>query len=208
MSNLIFAIDFEGSHKNPRVGCPIQIGLALMAGESVLESWESLIQPPRHYKTGRPTREADAYALQVSGLTLDELDSAPASRQVCHLLSKVIEDWENKHRFEADDIPNVAFNIGYDFDSYCDLLFQGGEYDRHLAEYVGYKPILGSQWICASQMARRTIDAYSIRSYSLDDVASYFGMERSTDKHGALEDAILAGQAYNRLVIRKGATVG
>lgn len=205
MVNPTLAIDFEGSHKNPRVGCPIQIGIALMDGEQVLESWESLIQVPKHFRSGKPTREVDAYALKVSGLTLDDLENAPTCREVCaHLVSR-IKAWQSKHSFSVDDVPNVAFNIGYDFEAYCDLLFQGGEYDRQLAEYVGFRAILGHKWECAAQMARRKLNLYS---YSLDSVALFYGLERSSEHHGALEDAILAGRVHHRLANREVASVG
>lgn len=197
MAALILAIDFEGSHKNPRVGCPIQLGIALMSGCDVLEQWETLIQPPKHYKSGRPMREVDAYALQVSGITLEDLESAPTPSQVCYSLSALVRAWAHGHRFNVEDVPNVAFNIGYDFEAYCDVLYNGGAYNYRTREYEGFSPILGHRWECASQLARRRL---SLCKYGLDDVLSHFELRRSTSAHGALEDAILAGKAYHRLM--------
>lgn len=45
-------------------------------------------------------------------------------------------------------------------------------------------------WECALMRARRDL---RLSRYSLDEVAGALGLSRSSDTHGALEDAVLAG---------------
>ena len=191
------AIDFEGSHKEPRRGCPVQLGVAVMADGEVLASAEWLIKPPRHYKSGKPTREVDAYALAVSGLTLEKIEAEGLDAyEVCCQLNKFVK--EN----EAKSLPILAYSFTYDAECYENLLYEGGDYDFTIKEYVGLPPILGAKWICVRQTARLLLPGQLVH-YSLDDVAGLLGFSRTTEAHGALEDAILAGKVYHALVSPK-----
>lgn len=193
---MFLAIDFEGSHRNPRQGFPVQIGVAVMdLGGNVVDSDEWLIKCPVHYATGKPMREADAFALAISGITLERLESEGlTSADSCHRLE------EFATRNKASSMPNVAYNTSYDTECYRDMLFNGGYFDK--SSYPGiyrvYPEILSATWICAMVAARRSL-ASVLDKFSLDDVADYFGLVRSTDKHGALEDAIIAGKVYAQL---------
>lgn len=192
---MILALDFEGTNKDPRKGAPCQIGLAVMDGEGVIASDEWLIAPPRHYKTGKPTREVDAYALEVSGLTLADIESGLTSYLSCARLASFVKD------NNAGSLPVVAYNIGYDYECYGQMLYDGGHFDRDVYEYLPFGDVLGAKWICAFRMSRRLLSGDLIK-FSLDDVAAYFGLSRVGGKHGALEDAILAGRIYARLLAR------
>jgi DNA polymerase III epsilon subunit-like protein len=187
----ILAIDYEGSHRNPRQGCPVQLGVAVMESGKVLAEGEWLIKPPVHYKTGKPTREVDAYALRVSGLDLDVIErDGLTSRECCETFESWVSDNEGRH------LPVIAFNISYDVECYGNMLFDGGGYDRYAGVYKGYPEILGPKWICAYRWARRAID---LESHSLDSVSGHFGLSRNAELHGAREDAILAGHVFFRL---------
>lgn len=183
----LLALDFEASNKDPRRGCPVQMGVAVMEGETVLASDEWLIRPPVHYKTGKPMKEVDAYALRISGLSLDTIESdGLTSFESCARLATFVKD------NAAGSMTNLAYNFTFDAESYGQMLFDGGHYDYDLREYMPFPDILSPKWICAYRMTRRML-ADSLIKFSLDDAAGFFGLARGGDAHGALEDAILAG---------------
>lgn len=184
------AIDFEGSSKDPRRGAPIQIGAVLMDDDEVIGTFESLIGLPRHYKTGKITREVDAIALAVSGITLEQLESAPSS-------STVINDFETKFG-DYSHLPMVAFNASYDLECFNNLYFEAGSFDFDAREYFGRQPVGFSNWICARMFAQSTLNYCA--NFSLDEVVTFLNLPpREGDQHGALEDAILAGKVYAKL---------
>ena len=192
----VLALDFEGSHKNPRVGCPVQLGVAVMEGEQVMASAEWLIRPPLHWKTGKPTREVDAYALRISGLDLERIETEGlTSGEAC----RALQTWVSVEG--AGSLPVLAFSMSYDIECYEQLLFDGGWFDFDLREYILYPAILGAKWICARQTARRMLP--NMLRHSLDDVAAKFDLARISDTHGALEDAILAARCYHLLTESK-----
>ena len=187
---MFLALDFEGSHVDPQRGCPTQLGIALMDDEgTVHDSDEWLCAPPRHYKTNRVTREVDAYALQVAGLRIEDLDAGLDPWQSCHRLSEFVA--ANR----AGSLRVVCFNVAYDIAMYRNMLFFAS--DWHPTEKgvrVAHPEILGPNWTCAYGMARAVVPF--LESHKLDDVAAHFGLSRSGESHGALEDAILAGRVF------------
>lgn len=189
----LLALDFEGTHKNPRVGCPIQLGVAVVEDGNVLASAEWLIRPPTHYKSGKPTREVDAYALRVSGLTLEKVEEEGlCSVGACEALQTFVS--ENR----ATSLTVLAYNFTYDAECYGQMLYDGGAYDRYVGEYQAYPDILGAKWICAYRTAKLLLKN-DLSRFSLDDVAGHFNLARAGDTHGALEDAILAARVYHNL---------
>lgn len=188
----ILALDFEGSHKDPRRGWGVQIGVAVMDGPEVIAQDEWLIACPKHYRSGKPTRECDAWSLTISGLTLEKIEAEGLTAyDSCFRLEGFIQ------MNNAGNLPVVAFNFTYDAETYSQMLFDGGRFDRKIYEYVVYPEILGPRWICAYRMARRQLP--NLVHHNLDAVAEHFGLSRETDSHEALADAILAGKVYHAL---------
>jgi len=58
------------------------------------------------------------------------------------------------------------------------------------------KPPLYGPWHCARLLAMNRI---KLARYSLDSVCEHFGLSRSSEVHGAAEDAILAEKVFARL---------
>lgn len=188
----ILAIDFEGTNREPRRGCPVQIGVCVMDGETVEVADEWLIRPPTHWKSGKPTKEVDAYSLRVSGLTLEDIEeNGLPSEESCVRLAQFVKT------NVASSLPVVAFSMSYDIECYERMLYDGGQYSFEDREYYPFRAILGAKWVCARQMARLMLPA--LMHYSLDDVAEFFGLVRDTENHEACADAILAGKVYARL---------
>lgn len=182
------ALDFETSGLDPSRHAPVQLGVALFDEGRPVATMEAMIQPPVHYKTGRTTREYDATALEISGLTLDQLRQAhPANRVVFDLAQFAI-------RHKARYLPIVAFNASFDLAFYSTLLFLAGEYDRHAAAFRPATPPLIGPWHCARMLAQATVP--TLPDHKLDTVAARYGLKRTGEKHGALEDAVLAGLVH------------
>lgn len=189
------ALDFEGSGKDPRRHAPTQIGLALFEEDTVVATLETLIGPPRHYKTKAITREYDVVALELTGFTMKQLLEAPEPAEVCGM----VRAWVREHAIGS--LPLVAFNAGgYDWPMMRELSFLGGGYDRHACRFLPSPLGLSHRWVCAMELAMAKIDPAEIEGYRLDNVVAYLGIEgRETEHHGALEDAILAGRVLRAL---------
>jgi DNA polymerase III epsilon subunit-like protein len=188
------SLDFEASHKNPRLGCPVQLGIALMDdGGNVFETDEFMIKPPRHYKTNKPTKEVDAYALAVSGLTLEQIENEGLSSSMACIR---LQEFVTKTRSQS--LPVLAYNFSFDNESYRSMLFDGGHFDRGSYTYKSFPEILSHKWLCAFSLAKSFIGE-RLESFTLDDVAGFFGLARETEEHQALADAILAGKVYSMM---------
>ena len=191
MSRFI-ALDFETSGLDPNRHAPVSIGIAIFEdGHPTGESLEGLIGPTTHWKTGKVEREYTVAALEVSGIKWADIKKAAHPKAVV----ADIATWAKM--FGCSDLPIVAFNAPFDFAFYSQLLYMAS--DWHPTERgVKIQPVppLCGPWYCAKMLARRELD---LSNYSLDDVAARFGLARESEKHSALEDAVLAGRVFHAL---------
>lgn len=186
------ALDFETSGLRPGEHAPVTLGVALMDGETVVDSREWLFAVPTN-KDGKPTRAYDVIALEISGTSWTKIkkEGRPHA-DVCRELIAFARE------HQAATLPVVAFNAPFDFAWYSDLLFLGGSWNQVARCFQTFLPPLVGPWHCARLMACAD-PMVDLARYDLDGVAQHFGLSRETDKHGALEDAILAGRIYSRL---------
>jgi DNA polymerase-3 subunit epsilon len=195
----ILAIDFETSGLQAGTHQVIQIGCAVMEGAEVVASKEWLVGPKKHYKTGQAERAYDVRALEVSGISWKAIKEAPAPAEIVRDLHCFAKDHECKW------LPIVAFNASFDFSFYSDLLYMAGDFDRgQNAFFAAWPPFLGA-WKCAMLEAKDAVRG--LPNYKLDTVSEHFGLGRTTDLHGALEDAILAGRIYHELTLKQASGV-
>jgi DNA polymerase III epsilon subunit-like protein len=189
------SLDFEGSGKDPRRHAPTQLGLALFEGDEVVSTLETLIGPPRHYKTNAINREYDSVALELTGFTMKQLLEAPSPAEVCSM----VRSWVREHAI--GNLPLVAYNAGgYDWPMMRELAYLGGYYDQRARRREPASLGLSHRWVCAQELARAKIEPEEVEAYSLDQVAKVLGLDgRTTELHGALEDAILAGRVLRAL---------
>lgn len=188
----IVSIDFETGGTDPNRNAPVQLGVALMDGPDVVASQEWLIGPTLHWKTGKIEREYTANALEISGIPWSKIKAAPLPKAVVQDL----DAWVTAHGCATH--PVVSYNAPFDLSFYSTLLWLAS--DWHPTE-KGVKvqpapPLLGP-WHCALMLARAAYPQSP--DHKLDSVAARFGLSRSTDKHGALEDAVLAGLVFHEL---------
>lgn len=182
------ALDFETSGLDHKRHAPVTLGIALMENGSVLESKEWLFGPPM--TNGKIAREYDVCALEINGMSWKRIKGGDPIAVVMAELTQWLLD------FEAHALPVVAFNAPFDLGWYSECLFLGGSWNQHLRRFETFKPPLVGPWHCARLMA---VDSLNLDTYSLDAVLAHFGLSRSGDAHGALEDAILAGKVYHAL---------
>jgi DNA polymerase III epsilon subunit-like protein len=194
---MILSLDFETSGTDHNRNAPVSLGVALMEDGEVLESKEWVIAPPRHYKTGKITREYNIVALQVSRYTWPQIIKGTEIRQVCIELL----EWSRAH--EATMLPVVAFKADFDMGWYSELLFLGGSMNFNTKQYELFTPPFVGPWQCANLLARRCLE---LDNYQLDTVAKHFGFPGQGEKHNALDDAILAGRIYHELTKPKEGT--
>lgn len=163
-----------------------------MEDAEVVASSEWLIAPPTHYKTGAITREYDERARLIHGYTLEHLqEHGKKVDRVCFELREFV------NANGVQNHPVVAYNAGYDLPMLGTLMFLAGQWDRDLQAFVPFLPPISGPWQDAFLLAKRRIDG--LTNYKLDTVAAYFGLSRQGERHGALEDAILAGRVFTCL---------
>lgn len=186
------ALDFETSGLDPKRHAPVSLGVALMEDQEILASREWLFAPPYDKSGVKVVREYDVTALEISGKswTAIKRDGLTHAR-VCSELY----DWSNKH--EADELTVVAFNAPFDFAWYSELLMLGGSWNQLERRFQTFQPPLTGPWQCARLIACKRLD---LPRYDLNTVAGAFDFSRTSAKHGALEDAILAGRVYEMLL--------
>lgn len=187
----ILALDFETGGVVPERHAPVSLGIAVMEGPQVLASSEWVFGES-------DKREYDVRALRVSGTTWSQIQAAPPVRDVMNS----VQEWLRANA----DVPSpfgwpiVSHRASFDQAFWSDCLFLAGEwrYDRAQKKrrYFPFHELLCGPWVCTMRMMQGW-DA--LPDYKLDTVAAHFGLSRSSEKHGALEDAILAGQVFHRL---------
>lgn len=189
----ILALDFETGGLDPSRHGAVQLGLAVMNGDEVEHS-QSWTIGPKVKKNGYHEREYGVMALSISGTKWKEILAAPPPRDTLYLVQAWLKSIE-----VADApcyLPIVSHNAVFDQGFWSDLVFQAGGYDRKKSAFVPFHQLLCGAWHCTMRNAQ----GYTpLDDYKLDTVAKHFGLSREGDKHGALEDAILAGRVFYRL---------
>lgn len=186
----IVALDFETSGLDPKTHAPVTLGVAVMDGDDVAASQEWLFAPPTD-KNGKITREYSIAAMEINGIPWPKVkrEGLPISKVMYEL-----REFAALHAVSGATV--VAFNAPFDLAWYSECLFMGGSWNQALRRFETFSPPLVGPWQCARLMACSQIE---LDAYNLDAVAGYFKLARESEKHGALEDAILAGQVFNRL---------
>ena len=152
-----------------------------MENEEIITGREWIIAPS--YRDGKITRRYEVGALRVSGLTMEQIELGDSPRDV------IREVYPGAHEFGAERFPVGAYNAPFDFAFYSQLIYLSG-----LSSQV---PLAGP-WQCARLVAMHTYSGQ--QTYTLDAMLRKHGLQREGTLHGALEDAILAGKLYSRMV--------
>ena len=194
---IILALDFETGGLDPSRHGAVQLGLAVMNGEEVEHSNQWIIGP-KVKKNGYHEREYGVMALSVSGTKWKDILAAPPPRDTLFL----IRDWLKSINVAGYPcaLPIVSHNSVFDQGFWSDLIFQAGEFDRGKYAFVPFPQLLCGAWYCTMRMAQGDLN---LANYKLDTVAEHFGLSREGDKHSALEDAILAGKCFARMMEAK-----
>lgn len=180
------ALDFETSGLLPGTHAPVQLGVALMDGLDVIDSHQWLIGTPTD-KNGRVNRAYDVVALEISGTSWTKIKKEGVKHAQ---VAKELLDFARMH--DALHLPVVAFNAPFDFSWYSDLLFLAGSWNQHARKFETFLPPFAGPWQCARLVAVHALPG--LDAYNLDTVCAALGLTREGQYHGALEDAVLAGQ--------------
>lgn len=189
----ILALDFETGGTDANRNAPVSLGVAVMeyngGNVEVIASTEWIIGPTLHWKTGKVEREYTVNALEISTIKWPEIKRAPLPKQIVKELSA----WVALQR--AEELPVVAYRASFDHAFFDTLLFLAS--DWHPREkgkkIIPVTPIHGG-WHCAYHAFKAAFPNES--DHTLDTAAARFGMQRSSEAHGALEDAIIAGKVW------------
>ena len=195
MKYLVFDLELTGDE--PGWHEIVQIGAVLYD-----EKWNKLST----YLSNVYPENEESFSISsaaIHGLTLDELNDAP-------MIHEVIEDFENwivntllgENRWQPHQKPGALRSVL--------LCGQSIHYDVNFLRYAYRDENI--EW----PYSHKTIDLYQLsfylfellkkngkavpKSLSLGAVADYFGFERESDIHNALEDSILTGLCLEKVL--------
>ena len=194
--NRFVALDFETSGLDTKRHAPVTLGVAMFDHGKVVREKEWTFAPPVD-KHGKVSREYDLCALEISGVTWKQIKAGQPVADVMQELASFIGG--------DSALPVVAFNAPFDFGWYSLCLYLGGSWSFAERRFKTFRPPLVGPWHCAQLMSASTLE---IERYNLDTVCAHFGLARTGEHHGALEDAKLAGEVYLRLVEPAKASAG
>ncbi len=195
MKYLVF--DLEMSGDEPGWHEILQIGAALYD-----ENWNRI--GDTFLSNAFPENE-DSFSLpsaEVHGLTLQELDEAPMIHEVIEAFEKwIMDSLYGERRWQEAQKQGALRNVV--------LCGQSVHYDVNFLRYAYRDQSI--QW----PYSHKTIDLYQLsfllfrilknngqatpKSLSLGAVADFFGFERESDIHNALEDALLTAQCLKKV---------
>lgn len=177
------ALDFETGGLDPKRHGVCSLGVAIFEDGNPVDQCEWTVAPPKN-RSGRLSLEYDAGAFAINGYTLDKLNEGKPEIDVMHELSHFVME----HRAKTAMI--VSHNTAFDAAFLSEMVFRCGTFAN--GRFEAYpEPLLGP-WACT----RRMMQILGLPNSRLDTLIGHFGLYRTSEFHGALEDAILCGQAY------------
>ncbi len=181
------SLDFETSGLDPRLHAPVTLGIALFDSGEPISDCEFLIGPPVNNK-GRIERAYDVTALEVSGATWPQIKKAPKAIHVV----KEVRSWLQSVDADPCYLPIVSHRASFDSSFLDELLFMAGQYDRQARAFVRCPNPFRGPWYCTMRIA----ESQGLANLQLDTLAAKFKVSRSTNLHGAREDAIICGRCF------------
>lgn len=190
---MIVALDFETGGLLPSEHAPVSLATAIMEGEDIVASREWLFKTPTD-KWGNPSRKYDPKAMEINGHDPVVLNATGAHIET---VMDELTSWATEHKARLATV--VAFNAPFDLAFYSECLFLGGKWCNGSKSWRVHKPPLVGPWHCARMVATVRL---TLANYKLDTVAAHYGLARTSDTHGSLEDAVLAGRVFHRLTLK------
>ncbi len=181
-------IDLEMTGPDPEFHDFIQIG-AILANErwELIDEYETLVYPDNE-------DAYSVYAEQVHGLSIHDLYDAPASYEA-------IEDLENwvMQKLKMRSKRHLKSVVIAGQSVYNDISFLRAKYLKHkLKWHFAYRLLDLTNF---SYVIFKILDfnGYEVpKLYGLDTVAEFFGIERESEEHDALEDARITFQCFGK----------
>jgi DNA polymerase III epsilon subunit-like protein len=187
------ALDFESGGLEVRERAPVTLGLAVFEDGHLVKSQEWLFKPIRNWKGELRYSYSDG-AVRIHGKSLVQMDTE--GQDASHVYKEVSE-------FLGDvwSDPIVSHNAPFDGEVWGNFMFSLGYYDPGLRCRVPTKELLTGPWICTRRIAtNRLVVPHQVPNMKLDSVARFFGLGGQQATHGAVFDAVLAGQVFLSLL--------
>lgn len=178
------ALDFETGGLDPQRHGAVSLGLAVFDGADVVDSREWIIAPPTN-KSGKVSVEYDINALAINGVTWAQIKSGTSEAQT---LSQAIQFAELHN---VRDALIVSHNAAFDAAFLSQMVFRCGSWNY--GKFEAFPEPLRGPWACTRRMAT----VLDLPDNKLDTVCAHFGLARTGEHHGAMEDAVLCGKVFS-----------
>lgn len=191
---MFVALDFETGGLDPKRHWPVSLAIAVFnpaSPEPVVLERDWIIAPPLN-KDGKPTREYDICAMQINGMKWKDILGGTPAKVVLNDIREIAA------REGLSGMPVIAHNAAFDLAFYSELCHAAGEWNNHTRSWEAAIPPLVGPWQCTKMLAQMQLP--TLPNHKLDTVAAHFGLSRTSEIHGAREDAKLAGQIYARMI--------
>jgi len=169
--NPFLFLDYETGGLKPYAHGPASIAVAYFNGGQLVKSFSHSIKP-----VGSRGYCLDAF--KINGLSLERLESEGLDELEVY---KSLTRWLNGIN-DGRYLPVWAHNAEFDLGFYADG-----------TNRVKVNPLLGP-WGCTKLLSKHVWP--NATKHDLNSVLIRVGLKRSSDIHGALEDATLGGYAY------------
>ena len=180
------ALDLETSGLASTYDQIFQIGAAVMDSDgNVTDTFSKRIHP--HAKTKFSIESLQVQWGEITPDTLKAWAETVLKAETSIQVFEQFRDWAAPY----SKLPVIAWNANFDRAFFAQWRFQ------NKSRCVGTS-VLSPVWICAMETAMNC-PIHAGKSMGLDNIALHYGMTRS-EAHNALEDAVLAGMVYNRLI--------
>ena len=178
------AIDFETANKNPNSACAV--GLAIVKGGKIVDTWSSRIRPPTTEFT----------FTHIHGITYSMVRHA---RDFKYALMEI------SRRTRTFGLNFVAHNASFDASVMAACIHDckpNGILSRIFHELIGvsYSSMSLKRFLCTYRLAKDVLP--KLDNYGLDALAKYFGIK--LDHHDAKSDAIACAKIAIELIERSG----
>ena len=185
------ALDFETGGLDYDKSAPVSIGIALMENGEVIDSYECVFAEFEK-------RDYTIKAMSINGIKWRDIQCGkPLAEAFKEIAAFVIEN-------DATELPIVSHNAKFDQQFWDVLALTLGSWQGQYPnkKFVKEIELLRGPWYCTARMADPLRQDGKIPDCKLDSVCAYFGLSRSGETHGALEDAVLAGKVFDRLMAK------
>ena len=184
MSKLLY-LDIETTGIHPLFNGIVELAVIIEIDGKIAESHHWKIKP---FESDR----ISASALEIIGVTIDEINTYEDPNKVYWKLIKILEKYVNKFdKDKANKFYPIGYNVQFDLDFLKEFFVKNG--DKYIGSWFTWKKLDVLQLLYWMHYKNEI----ALDSYKLDAVCKHFGIELIA--HNAMNDIIATRELFKKL---------